>query len=314
MNTFELIRTTRRLMDCGRSEGSGPASDADILANLNDSLRWLHARQISIAPMAYARVETLDALGVTATQLADKIVSLTLPDHVVRVIYLETENYEKVQAVHNPKDYRGGVVRSLDNSISVAQNWMVGADNDIILRGPSATSWGAWRLWYVRRPPDLSRFKASGGSVSAITVDTSEEGAEDGGVEWDQPLGTLQWRAGYYVGSRVQVAYANDALPQGEIRRVTGYTLGTFPDASLTVSVNFSDEIQDGDTIEMIPQLDEMYHELICYQAAARMADRLGNSQVKQQIVTTAAELYKEWQNVASQRQAQDPPIIARGN
>ena len=302
MNVSQLITRTRDLLDAGASVGSGPASDADILRAVNDALQWLYGHQIRMDPMALLQVSTLVGLGITeSTEIATGLRKITLPEYVARIIRIEDSSYRSLDFTGELDDH-GGRGRNVDpgdgySGMDIPFQAICGNGNDILFRGTTSVS-TSLSIWYAHRPPRIAKFTATGGSTSTVELQVNQEGA----------LGELIWRPSYYVGGYVEVTSANNAAPQGDIRRINAYERNSsWPDATMTVDDEFTGTIEEGDTIEMIPQIDPLFHELPCYLAASRMVDRLGNPVQKELLRAHASDLFEQWRSLSAIRQSSQP-------
>lgn len=302
MNTAQLIERTRDLLDMGESVGSGPTSDAEVLRTLNNALDWIYGHQIRMQPLSLVQVSTLSGLGITSTTtIGESLLRVTLPEYVARIIQIEDSSFNALDFTSNLADF-GGRNRSISASadrqlMDLPFQGIVGNGNDLIFRGSQTVSL-SHRIWYVHRPPALARFTATGGSTTTITLEVNEETA----------VGRLVWRPSYYVGGYVEVTESDEAIPFGDIRRISASARGaSYPDMTLTVDAAFSATISAGDTIDMIPQLDPLFHELPCYYAASRIADKLGDPVTKGLLREHAQQLFEQWQALLGDRQSASP-------
>lgn len=310
MNTSQIIRRTRDILNAGASVGSGPWSDDDLLRFADLATGWLISEEMRRSPLAFARVATMSDLGVEAEEVYSGISRMVLPDFVARVIRLEFENFTSVPFIGSLDDF-GTTTRGQARECPPFQALM-GQNNVVWFRGLSATSALDLRLWYAHRPAPLARFLATEGTTTTIVADVSAVGETTGRVEDDAALGRLDWIADRYVDAIFEVTSANGALPIGEIRRATTCTLGTYPDITFGFDEAFSDAIEEGDTIDMIPQVDPLHHELICYDAAIRALELLGTTGRMEAIVKTRRELANVWTYQTSTRQDATAPKVRR--
>lgn len=310
MNTSQIIRRTRELLNADASVGSGPWSDDELLNYANLATGWLISDEMRRAPLAFARVATMSDLEVEAEEVYNGIARMVLPDFVARIIRLEFEDFSAVPFIGTLEDF-GSTTRNHNRDGAPFQA-LVGQGNVVWFRGLSNPTALDLRLWYAHRPAQLSRFVASEGTTTTIVADVSASGATTGRVANDAALGRLDWVADRYIDALFEVTYANGALPIGEIRRATSCTLGTHPDMTIGFSEAFSDAIEEGDTIDMIPQVDPLHHELICYDAAIRALEKLGTSARMEALLKTRGELMRVWQYQSTSRQDASSPKIRR--
>ncbi len=301
MNTSQLIVRVRDLVDAGESVGSGPFTDEEILRALNNALDWIYAHQIRMQPLSLVQVSTLRALGITeATTISTGLLKVTLPEYVSRIIRIEDTSYNELDFTDDLSDFGGrnrSVMNNSDYSFTdLPFQGIVGNGNDLIFRGTQSLSYDL-RIWYVHRPPRLARFTATGGSTTTITADAD-----------DSLAGDLIWRGSYYVGGYVEVTAADEAAPIGDIRRISASArAASYPGFTLTVDSAFTAAVGEGDTIDMIPQIDSMFHELPCYLAASRLADRLESATLKAQLREFSSLLFEQWASLSSVRQSAQP-------
>ncbi len=306
MNVSELIARTRLILDADGSVGSGPWSDEQVLAHLNGGRDWLDAKQLWQNPLAFLQVALLATLGATKTLIGTKMWKVSLPQYVATPILLE-RNGEPIYVATGLHDYFSASGYFTENWISdTGVQWMPGNANDLIFRGQEPDL-NTFRLSYAHRPADLIRFVATDGDVETISV--AARPPEEG----EDALGTPVWRDSHYVGAWLEVTSANSAAPQHEVRRVSAYArLNAYPDAQFTLESEFTEPVDEGDIVESIPQMDPLYHELICYYAAVRALERSGEDVAKSSILTTRQELHAEWERTTALRQFQSAGKVGR--
>lgn len=296
MNIRELIDTTRLLIGADESVGSGAFGDEDLVKFVDHSLNLLWAHQVDVCPNFYLETATTTELGMTFTQVATGQYRARLPRYIYQVVRIDAES---------TTDYNGrlphlgfqasGETRPFRASVTAPCGWFVAANNTVYFQGVDRAP-GTYRVWYVRRQPGMVMLTAVSGSTTAFTatIGTSET------------LGNLKANADWYIGSRFEITSAGNAIPQGEEAFVTDYSVGaSYPTATFTVET-LSAAIGVGDTLAMIPMLDEASHELVCYLAAIRAMDRLGNDRWKAILSTTASDLWEKWIALARRTQLQE--------
>lgn len=292
MNTAELVQYTRDLLNA--SEDLDPWTEAELLRYLNQSLKYLYARKIESDPASLAEYGTFSGLGMSFTAIDGGLWEGRVPDFVVAKLKVEKVNggYATEVGVQDIQNYH---VESAYGSPTIATNacWIEGGNRRILLNEEPDTT--AWRLWYVRRPPDLVRLYAYGGTTTTITANVTAAHA----------LGTQSKIEGYYVGAFVEITSAGSAPPEGERSRITGYTKGTYPTFTFTLDTTLSAATTSNDVVDMIPAIDELHHELLCYMAASRALDKEGNSAQKAAISDTAKDLYAQFLTSGETRQLQ---------
>ncbi len=316
MNSGSLVERIREKIDASAEVGSGPWTNRDILGNVNAGLRFLAAHRIGVHPFAYLRVGLLSDLGAVVTSSGAGIFHVSLPDYVVRVLRLERpDTSQKLQVearlvdTTRSRDRRPGY----DEDLLTLDQWVPGFQNGLVYRGASAPTLSDVRVWYVHRPPDLVRFTAASGSTTTvINVTDIREGGEDG-AESNEPLGYLSALASHYVGVELEVILADGAAPQGQVRRVSAYSVGTYPAASFTVDTAFSAAVPDGAIIDMRPMMDPLWEELIVYSGAARCLDRVGNWENRDALRVMASELFQSWAKQVANPQGQEQGRITWG-
>lgn len=311
MNTSQIIRRVRELVDATESVGSGPWSDDELLRYANLATGWMISDEMKRSPLAYARVSTLASLGVTTEQVYTGIAKFILPDFVARVIRMEFSDFSAVPFIGSLEDF--GVATRGPRDAAPFQA-LIGQENVVWLRGINNVANVDLRIWYAHRPAPLARFQATGGSTTTIVADTSVEGETTARVADADPLGRMEWVANRYIDALFEVTAAAEALPVGEVRRATASARSAYPSITLTFGTAFSAAVEDGDTIDMIPQLDPLYHELICYDAAIRALERVSDVGSLEVLMKTRGELARGWQYQSTTRQDASSPRVRRSD
>ncbi len=312
MNTSQIIRRTRELLDANAGVGTGPWSDDELLNYANLATGWLISDEMRRSPLAFARVATMSDLDIQAEEVYSGIARLVLPDFVARIIRFEFEDFSAVPMIGTLEDF-GSTTRNIARDGAAFQA-LIGQGNVVWFRGLSNPTAIDLRIWYAHRPAPLARFLATEGTTTTIVADVSASGETTGRVADDAALGRLDWIADRYIDAIFEVTSANDDLPIGEIRRATSCTLGSYPDITIGFSDAFTGTIDEGDTIDMIPQIDPLHHELICYDAAIRALEKLGTSGRMDALLKTRGELMRVWQYQTTTRQDATPPRVRRND
>lgn len=294
MNTAQLIRYTRDLLDVSEADAVDPLpwTEAELLRYVNRELLQQYANAVWNDPSWFLVEKDGNELGINWTSIGDAKYEGLLPDwvHTVQRVFLGSDevdlayaNTRRATRLAKTADYFGD---------QGSGHWMFGGRDRIVLHeNPLGKT---VRFWVTKLPPELLRFTASGGTISTITVD----------VTTAPILGEWVARPGEYIGAIVEVSSAGGTPPQGELRTVTGFT-GTYPNFTFTVNEPFTAVVGSGDTIEMAPALREVDHELIAYGAAIRALDRKGAANQRLVLADTYQVLYAQFIRSVTKRQTQ---------
>ncbi len=296
MNALDLIAYTRSILDASQGQsGSGPWSDSDLLSYLSAAQRQLWAVQVDTNPWPYLLTATLADLGLTFTTVTPGLIRAKMPRYVFRIemlMALITDGLEPVPVVG---------LQSLQNTVSdrYASNetpsWFVGHGGDLYFTA-SAVDTSCYLAFYSMRPPDLVVFTASADGTTTTTLATKAE---------SETLGALRSDSQAYSGTTMEVVSADESLPEGELLRVSASAVTSYPTIRLTHDA-LSAAVEEGDTIAMVPLIDESFHELLCYMAALRALDQEGNLRDKDTLAQTTKDLYQRWLSINRRGQGQD--------
>lgn len=299
MNALQLIARTRVLIDADSSVGSGPFDDGQILGFVDNSLKSLWAHQVDVCPNFYLETATTTELGMTFTAVAVDQYRARLPRHVYQIVRVDAEGSSSYNGRLPHLGFQASAQQYMPNArSSMPCGWFVGMNNTLYVQGGGSAN-AAYRIWFVRRQPELLVLTASEGSTTSFVAAIGDEVA-----------GSLRSNADWYVGSRFEITSASGALPEGEEVIVTDYAPSSaYPDMTFTIE-EISAAIDEGDTLAMVPIIDEASHELVCYLSALRAMDRTGNDRVKAMLGGTAKDLWEKWIALARRTQLQDEATI----
>lgn len=299
MNVTELIQYTKDLTR-DLNQGQNPFwSDAQVLRFLNAALRFLTQRKVESDPDALMERATFSELGMTQVPIAGSLYEYRLPDFVLEVRKIErvTDGQTEIVDVTSVAEFQNYAAQRGVQGAGFVGRWFWGGDRRLMTT--ASVESGELRLWYVHRPPELVRFHATGGSATTVTASATALGASG--------LGVLRARPGHYIGAYLECEAASAAAPEAERARITGFAVGTYPAVTYTVDVPWGATPASGDLFSVTPALDEIFHELLCYEAAKRMLDSEGNVTHREAISATARDLFVQFIASADYRQTQAP-------
>lgn len=311
-NSSQLIRRTREILDAGESNSTGPWSDSVLLRYINDALREIHAQQITKSPERYLGAAALSAIGTSPVLVGNGKYLVDLPEYVATPIALESGTDRFVSFSSSLRDARSGVSSANNQGYRQGEITVQMVRNgSLMFRGTSSPDLSAFVLYYIHRPADLARFKVETASSSTTTFQVrTTEVTSTGSVAYNEPLGSGSWINSYYVGAKVEVSYAKGGSPEKEVRRVTNYATGTYPYATFTVGTAFSAAVPAGAVVDMIPELDPLFHEIPCYQAASRALESVGHFDHMMAVDRRAEKLREQWTNSFAMQQQWEGPRL----
>jgi hypothetical protein len=311
MNLTQLLRYLRyELLDDPQLPCVWGATEDELedslLRYLNEALRFLHLRKMKSDPSYYTDIRTVAEMGLTYGKVGNWN-TLDLPEYVLSLRRIEiipdssdgeAHPLEYVHLVNSDGSTLFGSLRL--PSTACTRFTFLGRRRFGIAGTLPATG---LRLYFVRRQADMVRFEPISGTTLTFRVTVTASSTR----------GAFVGRSNYYVGGRVQVIEAlrggppaAPAPPQEEIRDVTEYAPPggfVFPTFNFTVGEAFSAAIASGDVIEVIPTLEEEYHELLAYLAAQRAYHREGEISNQLAQSETVKDLWKQFLSSAQFRQ-----------
>jgi len=152
---------------------------------------------------------------------------------------------------------------------------------------------GTWRVFYVRRWPELHTGTATAGGASTITFPVTPT------------IGTLIAQDDYYKDAIIRITGGTGS---GQERRITTYVAST---RIATVSVAWTTPPDVTSTYSLVPEFPENHHDILAYEMAKIGYQRRGNQAMLQVIAGELAEQYKDLASAMKVRQDQEPrPVI----
>lgn len=305
MNITQLLQRLRYLIETERVQRRW--SDSELLLYLNDAQEYMRALKIEADPDYYLDAEMSEDIGLEIVSEGTGLWSLTLPwymEFIRRIEKFGTSGTDLGTAVEQTKlrDHYRGKTWSYFQGVYGTQNWMYGGPRKVFFT--TNEPGGNFRIWFVRQVPRMVRFPAIAAAPDTFRflVDVSAASI----------LGEIDVRENYYKGANVQVVAAGGAAPEGEIQPVTAFTsTGLAYPQRRFLTEDFSDVINDDDTMEILPTIEVMHQELLVYLAAERALAKAGNRDQIDALGPTKGELLAQYLTTATDRYDSTPDHVS---
>lgn len=301
MNLTELLQYLRiDLLDADVATSWGDTDQEQenaLLRYLNRAKDFMVLRKAKSDPTFYTDVRGFAELGLEWSTVGGWS-AVTFPEYALKIrkIELVLPNSEEasvaVEYKHISESDGSVLFGGLRLPFLRSTTWTLLGSRRIGFSGDSRNS--EFRLFFIRRQPNMLRFAVTDGTTTTFDVDVSAA----------PQRGKWEGRADYYVGGRVQVVSAADVAPQEEIRDVTAFSVqGAYPAFRFTIGEAFSAPIAAGHVLEIIPPFEDEYHELLAFLAAQRAMGR--ESEVANQIAVseTMKQLWNQFLSSSENKQ-----------
>lgn len=278
MNATELIEYTRFIL---AEPTANLWEDAEILNYLNRSYEQLY-RMSANKDRGYGLVVfdwTSSVFG-TPTLRKPGEYAIRVPHNFFHIAAIEdaTKQYERINMGY----------RDSDDS----RSWYFSGSNEILIRDTVAPS--SLRFLVYQSPTELSI-----GTFSGISSQTGVLTATTGTVSQDP------WA---YAESRIEVTSGTGI---GSMLYVTAYDRTT---KTVTWTNPGGVDPSNTDAYAMVPDIDDLHHELLAYEAANRAFTKEGNTNGKGVVQDVLAELRREFINSLTPRGYSGPRTVQSRN
>lgn len=318
MNVTQLIQRTRDVVTDNATEPGAPRQweDDELLRHLNGANDLLWQVALRADQNWGLDFDTLSNLGATLTDVGGGYVRIDLPPDFYTVRHIEeldndlrASNPIRPLVVGDPGVSLSNLLYGL---LAGERKWTPGAvQGEYLLysdRGTPTADPTRIRVWYLRKPPALVRFRSTSYPTTSIvraTIGTSDQAAVGG-------LGALQARPNYYRKAVVQCSsFTGAATPQGLLFLVTASASATLPAIDLTFR-NAHGLVAPAAAalFEIIPAWPEESHELLAWKAAGLALAKSGDKDGKRQVDFTTTEFMQAFVDRINAREVQQPRFV----
>ena len=278
MNAQELLAYTRLIVE---EPTASVWTDAEILNYLNRA--YEHCFRVAANKDRGFGLVWFDWDNTTfpsATQVKPGEWKLRIPAHFFHIASVRnaTQSYERLE---------------MGRRDSVMTNtWYFSGSNEILIRDTQEPTSLQFQVYQSPTPMSIGTFGTVTSSSAPLTATT----------------GSVSQQPWAYVGSRLGVV---DGAGIDSTLYVTGYTRST---KTVTWDNPGGAEPSSGDIYAVIPDMDDLHHELLCYEAANRCFVKEGNTNGKAIIQDVLAELRREYLASLTPRGYSGPQFVRSRN
>ena len=314
MNVTQLIERTRDVIADRQTVAGAPQQwdDAEVLRHIVAADEDLWNLAIQLDENFGLEYATLTELGWTASDVQGGIVVGKVEDWVGHIKYIE-EGIEATRPgrptmVANFTDFAERFSDEMRgwNTATEDRGWFLGRGGTIYFtKRSTAPDPDTTRVWYLRKPPALVRFRATSGAAKTLTVDIVNDLLEANGG-----LGTFDIRVNAYRNITVEcVSYSGNASPFRRRSIVVTSAENAHPNWDLTITDSWGSYA--GTAIwETLPIWPEEHHELIALIAAKRALGKGGDATGRLAAAYDARDRRRSFMRALENRQLQQARYV----